>query len=67
LTGWQRSQFGYPAGSRGYGPYAPNITAQDEARMLKEQAGELEQMLADIKSRISELAAEGPAREDKKK
>lgn len=65
LTGWQRAQYGYPGMGRAYAPPSPGISAQEEARLLKEQAGELEQMLADINRRINELAGEGSPREEK--
>lgn len=55
LPGWQRAAMGYPAFGEGVNPYAPQISAQEERDMLKDQAEFLKQQLDDVQSRISAL------------
>ena len=61
LPGWARAQMGYPArGAGGYPgavyPYAPEITPQQEAEMLKKQAQGMQEEINIINERINELA-----------
>jgi len=46
----------YPAAYGGY-PYAPNMTPQQEADMLKEQAKAMQEDIKAINDRISELVS----------
>lgn len=59
LSGWQRAAYGYPAFGGGVAPYAspyaPQLPANEERDMLKEEADFLKQQLKDIQSRISTL------------
>jgi len=63
LTGWQRAGYGYPAfggvpsGAPYAAPYAPTVTREQEAEMLKGQAEYFEDALDGIKKRIEELEA----------
>ena len=61
LPGWERAQIGHPAwGAGGYPgavyPYAPEITPQQEAEMLKKQAQGMREEINLINERINELA-----------
>ena len=58
LPGWARVGMGLPAWG-GYG-FPPAPTTEQESEMLRSQAEYLEGVLADIRRRIEELAAEAP-------
>ena len=55
--GWQRAAYRYAYGAGYYGgyPYAPEITPQQEADMLKDQAKAMQEEIKAINERISEL------------
>ena len=60
--------WGYPYGSAYWGtpyvyPYAPGMTSEQEADMLKAQAEALRSSLADINKRMSELESAASKRE----
>jgi hypothetical protein len=60
LPGWMRTQMGYPAWGAGVYPYtpypyAPEITPQQEAEMLKKQAQGMQEEITIINERINEL------------
>jgi len=54
LTGWQRASMGMPFLGGAY-PYDPEITAQQEADALREEANFLKKQLEDIQGRIESL------------
>ena len=65
LTGWQRAGMGYssfgvvaPAAAPA-GPYPPGASSRQQLEVLQEQARYFEGALADIRTRIEELQAEG--------
>jgi hypothetical protein len=55
LPGWAR--FSYPA-APGYGFFPAQPTSDDEKEILKEQAENLKQALAEIEKRLQELEKE---------
>lgn len=55
LTGWQRAAYGYPAFGGAAPYYTPELSAKDEAAMLKDEAELLKQELKDVQNRISAL------------
>lgn len=60
LTGWQRSQPGWP------GPGATSAASKEqELAVLKQQATGLEQALGELKSRIQELDKPAPSAAEK--
>lgn len=69
LPGWQRAAWGWPAWGfpPGYGPaYAAAVppappSKEQELQMLKRQADWLGAALEEIKKRMDELSAQGPA------
>jgi hypothetical protein len=54
LPGWQRASTGMPAFGGVY-PYAPEMTSEQEADILKNQADALKRQLEDIQGRIETL------------
>lgn len=69
---WQGAAYPYAYGDPsyaspygGYPPYAPDVTPQQEADMLKEQAKAIQSELKSINERIGEL--ESAAKKEKKK
>ncbi|PIP16601.1 MAG: hypothetical protein COX46_01250 [bacterium (Candidatus Ratteibacteria) CG23_combo_of_CG06-09_8_20_14_all_48_7] len=54
--GWGRGAYGYPAYGGGAYPYAPEVTPQQEAEFLKEQAKALQEELKSINERLGTLA-----------
>jgi len=70
LTGWQRAAMGYPmVGAYPYSvPVASPLSSEQEMELLKAQASNLENTLADIQKRIEELGQqqqESPAKKTK--
>lgn len=60
LPGWMRAGVGYPVQSEGVFPnarypYTPEITPQQEAEMLKNQAQAIQENLNSINERLEEL------------
>ena len=59
LPGWIR-------GGRSYeSPYNVEMTSEQEARMLKDEASYLKQQMEDIQSRINTLESKGQKKEEK--
>jgi hypothetical protein len=54
LAGWQRASMGMPAFGGAY-PYAPEVTANEEMDILKNEADILKKQLEDIQARIESL------------
>ena len=54
FPGWQRASMGMPAFGGTY-PYAPEMTAKQEADILKNEAEFLKKQLEDIQGRIETL------------
>ena len=56
LTGWQRAGMAAPAGPAAWGPYATTPTKEQELEILKQQAAQMEDSLAEIRRRTEELS-----------
>jgi len=55
LPGWMRAGYGFPGFGWGGYPYAPEPTAQEERKLLQEEAEFLKKQLEEVQRRLTVL------------